>query len=230
MSEIGRRICRLAEEAANATQPREALRLLCELRRELEDFERQQTARALGAGESFGAVARSLGISRQAAHRRFRDLAAPGPGDGTERPTPEARLVVQYAHEEAAALGADRPGGEHVLLGILRYGDERVAAALAEAGVTLDGARAAAARLAAGRPSPTAGPLHRRPGRRLVRAALRTARRQRADAVGIEHLLLGALEDDTGGAAALVRAAGASVTAVRALVEEPASGKASAAP
>src|SRR5215217_7933605 len=106
MSQSGQRICRLAEEAANATQPRDALRLLCELRQELEDFERRQAARALGAGDSFGAIARALGISRQAAHRRFRDLAsgANGDGNGTERPTPEARLAAEYAREESAAL------------------------------------------------------------------------------------------------------------------------------
>src|SRR5215211_6766944 len=137
MSATGQRICRLAEEAANAAEPCDALRLLCELRRELEDFERRQAARALTRGESFGAIARALGVSRQAAHRRFRDLAPGGEGDGVERPTPEARLVTDYAREESIALGDAGVHSEHLLLAVLRLGDDH-AEALREAGVTLE--------------------------------------------------------------------------------------------
>jgi ATP-dependent Clp protease ATP-binding subunit ClpA len=217
MSETGQRICRLAEEAANAVEPRDALRTLHELRRELEDFERQQAARALTAGESFGAVARSLGISRQAAHRRFRDLAPRGPDDGTERPTPEARLAVEYAREEAEAAGAAAVRSEHLLLGVLRNGDERAASVLRDAGVTLDDARAvagdpavaAAARAADGEP----------PGRRAVHAALLAARRHQAGTVGVEHLLLGVLDDDRDGAATVLRRLGVAPETVRARVD-----------
>jgi transposase-like protein len=51
-----------------------------------------QAWRALDAGNSYGAVARALGISRQAAHRRYRELAAATePPPGTQEP---ARLRV----------------------------------------------------------------------------------------------------------------------------------------
>ena len=52
-----------------------ALETLAELRREIELFNREQVKRGLAAGRSFGEVARALGVSRQAAHRRYRDLA-----------------------------------------------------------------------------------------------------------------------------------------------------------
>ena len=222
MSETGQRICRLAEAAANAADHRTALRTLCELRRELEEFERQQAARALTLGESFGGVARALGVSRQAAHRRFRDLAPTASRDDIEPPTPEARLVVEYARREASGMGAPGVGSEHLLLGILRNGDPLAADALFELGVTLDEARAAAAnRLVRETTSePGSGapetPTSIRP---VIRTALLEARRQGADAVGVDHLLLGALEDDRTGAACILRDLGVSPQAVRGRVD-----------
>jgi hypothetical protein len=222
VSETGQRICRLAEAAANAADYHDALRTLCELRRELEEFERQQAARALTAGESFGAVARSLGVSRQAAHRRFRDLAPPAARDDIEPPTPEARLVVEYARQEASEMGAARLGTEHFLLGILRNGDRRAADALFELGVTLDDARAAAQARGALATTPEAatdGTQTPAPIRRVIGTALLEARRRSASAVGVEHLLLAALEDDRAGAALVLTVLGVSPRAVRARLE-----------
>ena len=66
-----RLICTLAERAAAAESPTEALRLVRELRVEIDAFERQQVARALTAGESLASVARALGVTRQSTHRRY---------------------------------------------------------------------------------------------------------------------------------------------------------------
>jgi DNA invertase Pin-like site-specific DNA recombinase len=70
------KLAQLAAELAEAPTPRAALRRTGELRRELDAFERRQIAQALADGASFAAIARDLGVSRQAVHRRFRDLAA----------------------------------------------------------------------------------------------------------------------------------------------------------
>jgi len=220
MSESGQRICRLAEEAANAAEPREALRLLCELRTELEDFERRQAARALTLGESFGAIARALGVSRQAAHRRFRDLAPGSDGEAS----PEARLVAEYAREESVALGHAGVYSEHLLLAVLRFGDGPAAATLGDADVTIDAARAAVRRLSGPRASAAGGDPRSGTGRRLAQAALSAARRHGAGVVAVEHLLLGALEDDEGGAATTLRALDVSVGALRARLEQAAGG------
>ena len=80
-------------------RPIEALRLMRDLRDEIDAFERQQVARALTAGGSVASVARALGVTRQSAHRRYRDLLAPSADDGRPRPTPELRLAVEYARE-----------------------------------------------------------------------------------------------------------------------------------
>src|SRR3954454_12206667 len=101
MSVSGRRICQLAEQVSAATVPAEALSLLKELRQEIDDFERQQVAHALTTGETVTAVARALGVSRQSAHRRFRDLVPARVQSSRLSPTPEARLVVEYARREA---------------------------------------------------------------------------------------------------------------------------------
>ena len=57
-----------------------ALDELQALRAALDAYEHELVGRALGSGETFAAVARSLRISRQAAHRRYRDEFAPRNG------------------------------------------------------------------------------------------------------------------------------------------------------
>jgi transposase-like protein len=191
------------EHAVRAAQPAAALRAMAALREELEAFERLQVARALDAGQSFGDVARALGISRQAAHRRYRDLAgislpddAP-PGRGVVV-TSEARTAVDLAREEALALGAPAVGSEHLLLGILRS-RARGVAPLLESVSLAEARRCARPTLVAEIPGPG------RPGvspyaSAVFDEALRVAV-SRGDAfVGVEHLLLASLEDPSGGA------------------------------
>jgi hypothetical protein len=56
-----------------ARDPLLALDELQALRAALDDYERALVGRALGSGATFAAVARAQRISRQAAHRRYRD-------------------------------------------------------------------------------------------------------------------------------------------------------------
>jgi ATP-dependent Clp protease ATP-binding subunit ClpA len=181
MSVSGQRICRLAEEAADTPDPELALRTVTALRAELDQFERQQVARALTAGRSFGTIARALGVSRQAVHRRFKHL--------TKRrrhaevpPSPEVRLAVEYAGEEAKALEAQRLVPAHLLLGVLRTGDRRGAAALTAAGVEIETAREATP------PSSDDDGL-----RALLAEAVQVARQHGAEYVEIEHVVRAAL-------------------------------------
>jgi ATP-dependent Clp protease ATP-binding subunit ClpA len=186
----GQRLCRLAREAAEAGDGESALRTLGLLRDELEEFERQQAARALAAGRSYSDVARALGISRQAAHRRFRHLATEAPpSDGQLRASDQVRFVVGHASAEARALGATAVEPEHLLLGILRSGEPRAAAALAAAGVTLENARreVAIGHWAPPQPAGTAT-------RNVLARSVRFARRDRAEHVEVEHILRGVLE------------------------------------
>jgi Clp amino terminal domain, pathogenicity island component len=211
------RLRELVEHTVRAGDPRAALRAMTALSQELEAFERLQVARALDAGESFGGVGRALGISRQAAHRRYRDLVGvslpdpePGPKGSSGRilVTSEARTAVNLAREEASALGARTVGSEHLLLGILRSRGTTAMRALEAAGVTL-----AAARLCAQPtlvdgvpPPPPPAPVAKGPkgisayARAVFEQSLREAVRRGDGYIGVEHLLLASLEDPKGGA------------------------------
>jgi hypothetical protein len=121
MTQHADRICELAQAAAEAEDADAALRALTQLRQETDTLIRVHARRALGSGRSFSDIARALGISRQAAHRRFRDLT-PERRRARKRPlvaTDAARRVVRLARAEALAAGAP-PGSAHVLLGVLR--------------------------------------------------------------------------------------------------------------
>src|SRR6478735_7476517 len=216
MSVSGHRICRLAEQASAATVPAEALGLVKELRHEIDDFERQQVAQALTAGETVSAIARALGVSRQSAHRRFRDLVPARMRSKRPSPTPEARLVVEYARREAREMAITTVGSEHLVLGVLRSGDHPAAARLNGLGITLDAARTAALSLQ------ESGREHSeidREIKRVLEEALHAARRDGADRVGVEHILTGALCDPAGGATRMLRALGVTPDEAGALVE-----------
>jgi ATP-dependent Clp protease ATP-binding subunit ClpA len=214
MSEHGQRICELAEEAANTDDPESALGTLAELRRELDAFVTVHVRRALVADRSFADVARALGISRQAAHRRYRQLTAARPRRAERRlvATQEARRVMRLAYAETLASGATAAGSRHVLLGILRT-DSAAARALQWEGVTLENARACAQ--AATSPD---GQEEVDPNcfRRILKSAGRVAMARGDRHLKPEELLLAALMDPDGSASRTVTALGAPPASIRA--------------
>jgi transposase-like protein len=224
MTDLPDRLLELLEHAVRASDPEVALHALTALRRELDAFERVQAWRALDAGSSYGAVARALGISRQAAHRRYRELAAatepPPGGEPTRlRVAPEARAAVQLAGEEATALGAAQMGSEHLLLGILRAGDAIAADALRAAGGTLERARTAAMPTLATPPDNGAGAGDRasavtRYARAVFGEAMRQAAVQPDHSIGVADLLRAALHDPEGGACRTLQELGISADLV----------------
>jgi AraC-like DNA-binding protein len=204
-------MAQLAVEAADTASPGDALRKLSELRREMETFERLQVAQALAEGTNFATIARDLGVSRQAAHRRFRDLV------GDEPPllsTEDARRVLRYAREEAAATGSAAPGSEHVVLAVLRAAELPASSVLRNAGATLARARThvegASSRAPLFRRTPPESEL-----RELLAAPAREARKRGDRRIEVEHLLLGALADDTTAASRTLIALGVGPEAVR---------------
>jgi transposase-like protein len=210
-SSAGERIAALAADAAGTDSAGEALRKVSALRRELESFERLQVARALGEGMNFAEIARDLGVSRQAAHRRFRDLASDEP---PLRSAEETRRVLRYAREEAAALAAPAPASEHIVLAVLRAADLPASAVLRNAGATLARARTHV------EGATSRAPLFRRPSRtnelrELLAAPAREARGRGSRRIEVEHLLLGALAAEAGGAARTLTALGVDPEAVR---------------
>jgi hypothetical protein len=176
------RITRLVEQLLNEEDPTVSLSALTQLRGQLDQLERAQVARALAAGHTFTAIAAPLSISRQAAHRRYRDLAA-APATPQRDPStlsPEARAALVRARQEAARHGASLIESQHLLLGVARTGS-----------FSLD---IEAARRSLGPP--------RRPASEPTRlhTALRSRLPRANGPLGLSHLLRAALDDPGGGA------------------------------
>jgi hypothetical protein len=179
------RICQLAEDAAVANDAETALRRLTELRDELVAFERTWVSQALRSGSSFGDVAKVLGISRQAAHRRYRDLAPPA-GKPMSLSS-HARRAVQLAREEAVGAGARTLRSEHLLLGVLRSGGP-ASSALEARGITAETARESL------RARNEAADEEEVELRRLLTEATKIARQRHARCVDVEHIALAAID------------------------------------
>ena len=202
--ETGTQLAELAAEVVGAPTPRAALRRLGELRSELDAFERAQVARALADGASFAAIARDLGLSRQAVHRRFRSVA---PETSPLQTAPDVRRVLQYAREEAAAFGGGEVGSEHIVLAVLRADDLPAAHLLREAGAALDRARThvegTSSRAKLFRREPDPGELLT-----FLETPAREVRARGGGRIEVEDVLRGVLEDPAGGAARTLRALG----------------------
>jgi hypothetical protein len=231
MSTGADRLRELVEHTVRASNPEAALRALAALRTELQEVERAEAARALANGSSFGAIARALGVSRQSAHRRYRDLSGAEPPPEPEPKgrmlvTSEARAAVRHAREEASALGAGAVGSEHLLLGVMRCSRAAVTHVLHDLGVDLEAARQHAL------PTMEAEAAHDTgatvpPGpkgisayaKRVFEQSLIEATSRGDGYVGVEHLVLAALGDPDGGAVRTLDALGISRDTVRDRIE-----------
>src|SRR5262249_32593811 len=129
--------------------------------------------------------------------------------------------VGRLADAEAAALGDEYVGTQHLLLAIANYPGTVAATALAANGVVLEPLRPALAPMAQAAASAA-------PGRRLwtprakwiVKLAIDEARALGHDYVGPEHLLLGVLRDEDGTGCQAVRGLHADPAPIRRAVLE----------
>jgi hypothetical protein len=154
------------------------------------------------SGASWTDIGRSMGVSKQAARKRFnpRDLGLPEAGaDDFARFTPRARQVVVDAHDAARAESRATVGVPDLLLGLLRDQQALAPRLLVAQGVDLDALRTAAA---AALPAPSGEPKalvpFDEPARKVLELSFREALRLGHNYVGTEHILLALLEvDDT---------------------------------
>jgi ATP-dependent Clp protease ATP-binding subunit ClpC len=103
--------------------------------------------------ESIGGVAaktlESLGIGLDVVRQRVQEII----GRGSQAPsghipfTREAKKALELSLREAAQLGHQYIGTEHLLLGLIREGDSVAGRVLTELGADLDGARQQVVRL-----------------------------------------------------------------------------------
>jgi hypothetical protein len=156
------------------------------------------------AGASWSEIGASMGVSKQAAQKRFvaRGQAPATPLDssqGFSRFTEAARAVVLGAQEQARAAANDSIGVAHLVLALVA--DAQAAEAITAQGVSLDDVRrtAAATLPPAAATVPELVPFDAH-ARAALERAFAEAQRLDADAVDSGHVLLAvlAVEDGTG--------------------------------
>jgi ATP-dependent Clp protease ATP-binding subunit ClpA len=161
------------------------------------------------AGASWADIGRSMGVSKQAAQKRFVSKGDVSRGDapaldasqGFSRFDDRARAAVVAAQEAARAAGNDTIGVAHLVLGLLAVPESTAARAVAAQGVSIDEVRrtATATLPAASDEVPALVPFDAH-ARRALELTFREAMRLDARAIGTGHLLLAVLdvEDGTG--------------------------------
>jgi hypothetical protein len=154
------------------------------------------------SGASWTEIGQAMGVTKQAARKRFqpKDLGSPSdldPAQGFGRFTPRARNVVMVAHEEAKAAGNHEVGPAHLVLGLLRDPGAVAGTVIVEQGVSLDDVRRrATAALPArveGATVPEVVPYDLE-ARKTLELTFREALRLGHNYIGTEHILLALLE------------------------------------
>jgi ATP-dependent Clp protease ATP-binding subunit ClpA len=123
--------------------------------------------------------------------------------------TARARQCIVLAQEEAQRLGCGYIGTEHILLGILKHGDNDGALSLNAYGVTYETASAEVA-LILGKRDPVRNQemVFEPQAKRVIELAFEEARILSHNYIGAVHLTLGLLREDQGVAARVIATLG----------------------
>lgn len=156
------------------------------------------------SGASWTEIGRSMGVSRQAAQKRF-VTKAPGeapdldPSQGFGRFTQRARNAVVASQNEAQAAANDEIRTEHLTLGLLAEPRSVAAQAVTAQGVDLESVRetVTAALPPAAADVPELVPYDAG-ARKVLELTFREALRLGHNHVGTEHILLALLEFEDG--------------------------------
>ncbi|MFD5738383.1 Clp protease N-terminal domain-containing protein [Streptomyces massasporeus] len=153
------------------------------------------------SGASWTDIGRSMGVTRQAAQKRFvpKESADLNPSQGFSRYTVRARNVVMTAHSESKAARNAEGVPEHLVLGLLAEPDGLAAKAIVEQGVPLDTVREAAT--AALPPAVDEVPElvpYGQAAKKVLELTFREALRLGHNYIGTEHILLALLEHENG--------------------------------
>jgi hypothetical protein len=162
------------------------------------------------SGASWTEIGKTMGVSKQAAQKRFVPKSADPQGLLGAAPfsrfTDRARNVITAAQQEARTAGHDYIGTEHLVLGLLAESQALAARALAEQNITGEQLRAAMKVVLGPRQDSVPEHIAFTPrAKKVLALAVREGLRLDHNFVGPEHLLLGALAEEEGvGAKVLV--------------------------
>jgi Clp amino terminal domain, pathogenicity island component len=158
--------------------------------------------RARRSGASWSDIGRSMGVTKQAAQKRFVSKTEPAdldPSQGFSRFTPRARNVVVAAQNEARAAGNATITPAHLVLGLLSEPEGLAARAIAGQGVAAETVRrTAVATLPPARDDlPELIPFDTQ-AQQALELTFRQALRLGHNYIGTEHILLALLEAEDG--------------------------------
>ncbi|HWO62202.1 MAG TPA: Clp protease N-terminal domain-containing protein [Umezawaea sp.] len=153
-------------------------------------------AEARKEGVTWAEIGQGLGVSRQAAQKRF--VAKPASEPSHDRFTPRALAAIEAARAEARAAGHNYLGTEHLVLGLLSQPQGLGARAVVEK-TTPERLRAAMNDVLGPRvdDEPEHTPYTPR-GKRAIELTVTEAERLGHEHVGTEHILLGVLTERLG--------------------------------
>jgi hypothetical protein len=152
------------------------------------------------SGASWTDIGKCMGVTKQAAQKRFvpRAQADPiDPNEGFNRFTPRARSVVVESQNKAHAARNDEIQPAHLLLALFNDPDSLAARLLAGQGVDADTATAAVTLPAAVPEMPALIPFSGS-ARKVLELTFREALRLGHNYIGTEHILLALLEAEDG--------------------------------
>ncbi|MFC9945613.1 Clp protease N-terminal domain-containing protein [Streptomyces pratensis] len=156
------------------------------------------------SGASWTDIGRSMGVTRQAAQKRFvpkkpGEASDLDPSQGFSRFDEQAGNVVMAAHNEAHAARNDEVGVGHLILGLLAEPDSLGAQAVAGQGISPEAVREAAALAlpAAVDEVPELIPYDAE-ARKVLELTFREALRLGHDFIGTGHIVLAVLEFEGG--------------------------------
>lgn len=203
-------ILRVTEERAD-NDPLERLELACSTARELDEVADQLITyfvnEARDAGLSWTLIGERMGVTKQAARKRFVPRDVPDePSVLRERIygryTGPAKHVIVLAQAQAKAHHHHYIGPEHILLGICREPEGAGAHIIEACGTSTD---SLAADLTLRLPPPSGEVPDRPPftagAKKVIELTARKARQLGHDQIGTGHLLLGLLIQGSGPAA-----------------------------
>ncbi|MCT9928876.1 ATP-dependent Clp protease ATP-binding subunit [Planotetraspora sp. A-T 1434] len=153
------------------------------------------------SGASWTDIGKSMGVTKQAAQKRFVPKADADldPNQGFSRFTPRAKNAVVASQNEAHAAGNDEIRPEHLVLGLLHDPDGLAAKAIVAQGVPLETVRQAvtATLPPAVEDVPDLIPYDTQ-AKKALELTFREALRLGHNYVGTEHILLALLELEDG--------------------------------
>ncbi|MDT9686042.1 Clp protease N-terminal domain-containing protein [Streptomyces sp. TRM76323] len=156
------------------------------------------------SGASWTDIGRSMGVTRQAAQKRFvpKDPGEPtelDPSQGFSRFDDTARKVVVAGHAAAQSARSAELGLPHLVLGLVTEPETAAMKAITAQGVTLDAVRrAASAALPPAAEEPPSLVPYDQAAKKVLELTFREALRLGDQYIGPEHLLLAQLEYENG--------------------------------